>query len=243
MRPTTSPPRPLTGWRPCSTPIPARRGRRTPRSPVSRSTPRQVRPGDLYVALPGNQSHGADFAAEAVPRRRGRPDRPGRPRGRRRDRPARPRRARRRGPCSGRSPPGCTAGRPTTSSCSASPAPAASPPPRSCSRPACGPPATPQGWSAASRSAPATLRSSPGSPPPRPPSCTACSRSCARRRHRGGHGGLQPRPGARPGRRRSYYDVAAVHQPVAGPPRLPRRLRRLLRRQGQALQPERARAA
>ncbi|WP_219538402.1 UDP-N-acetylmuramoyl-L-alanyl-D-glutamate--2,6-diaminopimelate ligase [Nonomuraea guangzhouensis] len=68
MRPTTSPPRPLTGL---ATMLDADSGTsRSPHAPLTGVTidSRQVRRGDLYVALPGNQSHGADFAAEAMAR-------------------------------------------------------------------------------------------------------------------------------------------------------------------------------
>ena len=50
------------------------------------------------------------------------------------------------------------------------------------------------------------------------------------------HGGLQPRAGAAPGRRGGLRR-GAVHEPVAGPPRLPPRHGRLLRRQGLAVHP------
>ncbi|MEV4089004.1 Mur ligase domain-containing protein, partial [Nonomuraea fuscirosea] len=65
MRPTTSPPRPLTGL---ATMLDADSG--TSRSPHAALTgvtidSRAVRRGDLYVALPGNRVHGATFAADA----------------------------------------------------------------------------------------------------------------------------------------------------------------------------------
>ncbi|NUP02946.1 MAG: UDP-N-acetylmuramoyl-L-alanyl-D-glutamate--2,6-diaminopimelate ligase [Nonomuraea sp.] len=68
MRPTTSPPRPLTGL---ATMLDADSG--TSRSPHAALTgvtidSRAVRRGDLYVALPGNRVHGATFAAEAMAR-------------------------------------------------------------------------------------------------------------------------------------------------------------------------------
>ncbi|MEV6149128.1 UDP-N-acetylmuramoyl-L-alanyl-D-glutamate--2,6-diaminopimelate ligase [Nonomuraea sp. NPDC052129] len=66
MRPTTSPPRPLTGL---ATMLDADSGTsRSPYAPLTGVTidSRHVRRGDLYVALPGNRSHGADFAAEAM---------------------------------------------------------------------------------------------------------------------------------------------------------------------------------
>lgn len=68
MRPTTSPPRPLTGL---ATMLDADSG--TARSPHAAITgvtidSRQVRRGDLYVALPGSHAHGASFAAEAMAR-------------------------------------------------------------------------------------------------------------------------------------------------------------------------------
>ena len=48
-------------------------------SPASRCGPRDVRPGDLFAALPGARVHGADFAGQALARgRRRRPHRPGR---------------------------------------------------------------------------------------------------------------------------------------------------------------------
>ncbi|NBE97693.1 UDP-N-acetylmuramoyl-L-alanyl-D-glutamate--2,6-diaminopimelate ligase [Nonomuraea sp. KC401] len=66
MRPTTSPPRPLTGL---ATMIDADSG--TSRSPHAALTgvtndSRAVRRGDLYVALSGSRVHGADFAAQAM---------------------------------------------------------------------------------------------------------------------------------------------------------------------------------
>lgn len=68
MRPTSSPPRPLTGL---ATMLDAPSG--TSRSPHAALTgvtidSRQVQRGDLYVALPGSSAHGADFAAEAMAR-------------------------------------------------------------------------------------------------------------------------------------------------------------------------------
>ena len=53
-------------------------------------------------------------------------------------------------------------------------------------------------------------------------------------RHRRGDGGVQPRARARPGRRHPLRR-RRVHQPVAGPPRLPRRHGRLLRGEGRAV--------
>ncbi|MEV4566533.1 UDP-N-acetylmuramoyl-L-alanyl-D-glutamate--2,6-diaminopimelate ligase [Nonomuraea sp. NPDC049419] len=66
MRPTTSPPRPLSGL---ATMLDADSG--TSRSPHAALTgvtidSRDVRRGDLYVALPGNRVHGAAFAADAM---------------------------------------------------------------------------------------------------------------------------------------------------------------------------------
>ncbi|MFG1695706.1 UDP-N-acetylmuramoyl-L-alanyl-D-glutamate--2,6-diaminopimelate ligase [Nonomuraea sp. NPDC049309] len=66
MRPTTSPPRPLSGL---ATMLDAESG--TSRSPHAVLTgvtidSREVRRGDLYVALPGNHVHGAEFAADAM---------------------------------------------------------------------------------------------------------------------------------------------------------------------------------
>ncbi|GAA3146608.1 UDP-N-acetylmuramoyl-L-alanyl-D-glutamate--2,6-diaminopimelate ligase [Nonomuraea salmonea] len=66
MRPTTSPPRPLSGL---ATMLDADSG--TSRSPHAALTgvtidSREVRRGDLYVALPGNRAHGAAFAADAM---------------------------------------------------------------------------------------------------------------------------------------------------------------------------------
>ncbi|MFB4286895.1 UDP-N-acetylmuramoyl-L-alanyl-D-glutamate--2,6-diaminopimelate ligase [Nonomuraea sp. ATR24] len=68
MRPTSSPPRPLTGL---ATMLDAGSGTaRSPRAALTGVTidSRQVRRGDLYVALPGASAHGADFAAEALAR-------------------------------------------------------------------------------------------------------------------------------------------------------------------------------
>ncbi|MEV4219592.1 UDP-N-acetylmuramoyl-L-alanyl-D-glutamate--2,6-diaminopimelate ligase [Nonomuraea sp. NPDC049725] len=68
MRPTSSPPRPLTGL---ATMLDAGSGTaRSPRAALTGVTidSRQVRRGDLYVALPGVSAHGADFAAEALAR-------------------------------------------------------------------------------------------------------------------------------------------------------------------------------
>ena len=50
------------------------------------------------------------------------------------------------------------------------------------------------------------------------------------------HGGLEPRPRAAPGRR-CRLRRRALHQPLAGPPRLPREHGGLLRRQGLAVHP------
>ncbi|MET8865937.1 UDP-N-acetylmuramoyl-L-alanyl-D-glutamate--2,6-diaminopimelate ligase [Nonomuraea sp. NPDC004580] len=66
MRPTTSPPRPLSGL---ATMLDADSG--TSRSPHAALTgvtidSRDVRRGDLYVALPGNRVHGAAFSADAM---------------------------------------------------------------------------------------------------------------------------------------------------------------------------------
>nr|WP_055503083.1 UDP-N-acetylmuramoyl-L-alanyl-D-glutamate--2,6-diaminopimelate ligase [Nonomuraea pusilla] len=66
MRPTTSQPRPLTGL---ATMLDADSG--TSRSPHAALTgvtidSRAVRRGDLYVALPGNHAHGAEYAAQAM---------------------------------------------------------------------------------------------------------------------------------------------------------------------------------
>ncbi|NRQ36562.1 UDP-N-acetylmuramoyl-L-alanyl-D-glutamate--2,6-diaminopimelate ligase [Nonomuraea sp. NN258] len=66
MRPTNSPPRPLTGL---ATMLDADSG--TSRSPHAALTgvtinSRHVRRGDLYVALPGSRVHGATFAADAM---------------------------------------------------------------------------------------------------------------------------------------------------------------------------------
>ncbi|MDA0638019.1 UDP-N-acetylmuramoyl-L-alanyl-D-glutamate--2,6-diaminopimelate ligase [Nonomuraea sp. MCN248] len=66
MRPTNSPPRPLTAL---ATMLDAEPG--TARSPHAALTgvthdSRQVRRGDLYVALRGERAHGADFAAQAM---------------------------------------------------------------------------------------------------------------------------------------------------------------------------------
>jgi UDP-N-acetylmuramoyl-L-alanyl-D-glutamate--2,6-diaminopimelate ligase len=66
MRPTTNPPRPLTGL---ASMLDADSG--TERSPHAALTgvaidSRQVRRGDLYVAVRGASAHGADFSAEAM---------------------------------------------------------------------------------------------------------------------------------------------------------------------------------
>ncbi|GAA2384518.1 UDP-N-acetylmuramoyl-L-alanyl-D-glutamate--2,6-diaminopimelate ligase [Nonomuraea africana] len=66
MRPKTSPPRPLSGL---AAMLDAPSG--SSRSPLAAVTgvtidSRQVVPGDLYVALPGNSAHGADFSAQAM---------------------------------------------------------------------------------------------------------------------------------------------------------------------------------
>ncbi|GGL20422.1 UDP-N-acetylmuramoyl-L-alanyl-D-glutamate--2,6-diaminopimelate ligase [Planomonospora parontospora] len=66
MRPSTSSPRPLSGL---ASLLGAPSGTsRAPLAAVSGVTidSRQVRRGDLYVALPGAVSHGADFAAQAL---------------------------------------------------------------------------------------------------------------------------------------------------------------------------------
>ncbi|MFD8525915.1 UDP-N-acetylmuramoyl-L-alanyl-D-glutamate--2,6-diaminopimelate ligase [Streptosporangium canum] len=66
MRPSTSPPRPLSGL---ASLLGAPSGTsRAPLAAVSGITidSRQVQRGDLYVALPGATSHGADFSAQAL---------------------------------------------------------------------------------------------------------------------------------------------------------------------------------
>ncbi|MFB9674300.1 UDP-N-acetylmuramoyl-L-alanyl-D-glutamate--2,6-diaminopimelate ligase [Streptosporangium vulgare] len=66
MRPSTSSPRPLSGL---ASLIGAPSGTsRAPLAAVSGITidSRQVRRGDLYVALPGSTAHGADFSAQAL---------------------------------------------------------------------------------------------------------------------------------------------------------------------------------
>ncbi|GAA0942427.1 UDP-N-acetylmuramoyl-L-alanyl-D-glutamate--2,6-diaminopimelate ligase [Nonomuraea longicatena] len=68
MRPSNSPPRPLTGL---ATMLDADSGSsRSPHAAITGVTidSRQVRRGDLYVALPGASSHGAGYAAEAMAR-------------------------------------------------------------------------------------------------------------------------------------------------------------------------------
>ena len=86
-------------------------------------------------------------------------------------------------------------------------------------------------------------RRSPPSPAcarrPRRRPCTRCSRRWPSRGVRGRHGGLQPRPRARPGRRRPLRR-RRLHQPRPRPPRLPRRPRGLLPGQGAALRRPRA---
>ncbi|MFC4059883.1 UDP-N-acetylmuramoyl-L-alanyl-D-glutamate--2,6-diaminopimelate ligase [Planomonospora corallina] len=66
MRPSTNPPRPLSGL---ASLLGAPSGTsRTPLAAVSGVTidSRRVRRGDLYVALPGSSAHGAEFAAQAL---------------------------------------------------------------------------------------------------------------------------------------------------------------------------------
>ncbi|MCA2188941.1 UDP-N-acetylmuramoyl-L-alanyl-D-glutamate--2,6-diaminopimelate ligase [Nonomuraea cavernae] len=66
MRPTTSPPRPLTGL---ATMLDADSGSsRSPHAALTGVTidSREVRRGDLYVALRGGQVHGARFSAQAM---------------------------------------------------------------------------------------------------------------------------------------------------------------------------------
>ncbi|NUW31239.1 UDP-N-acetylmuramoyl-L-alanyl-D-glutamate--2,6-diaminopimelate ligase [Nonomuraea sp. SMC257] len=68
MRPTTSPPRPLTGL---ATMLDAESGSaRSPHAALTGVTldSREVQRGDLYVALPGSTAHGAAFAAQALAR-------------------------------------------------------------------------------------------------------------------------------------------------------------------------------
>ncbi|TDD30354.1 UDP-N-acetylmuramoyl-L-alanyl-D-glutamate--2,6-diaminopimelate ligase [Nonomuraea terrae] len=68
MRPTSSPPRPLTGL---ATMLDADSGSsRSPHAALTGVTIHSgnVRRGDLYVALPGNRAHGADYAADAMAR-------------------------------------------------------------------------------------------------------------------------------------------------------------------------------
>lgn len=68
MRPTTSPPRPLTAL---ATMIDADSGSsRSPHAAITGVTidSRQVQRGDLYVALPGSHAHGASYVAEAMAR-------------------------------------------------------------------------------------------------------------------------------------------------------------------------------
>ncbi|MEV4090921.1 UDP-N-acetylmuramoyl-L-alanyl-D-glutamate--2,6-diaminopimelate ligase [Streptosporangium saharense] len=66
MRPSNNSPRPLSGL---ASLLGAPSGTsRAPLAPISGVTidSRQVRRGDLYVALPGSTSHGADFSAQAL---------------------------------------------------------------------------------------------------------------------------------------------------------------------------------
>ncbi|MCP2344294.1 UDP-N-acetylmuramoyl-L-alanyl-D-glutamate--2,6-diaminopimelate ligase [Nonomuraea roseoviolacea] len=68
MRPTTSPPRPLTGL---ATMLDAESGSaRSPHAALTGVTidSREVMRGDLYVALPGSTAHGASFVAQAMAR-------------------------------------------------------------------------------------------------------------------------------------------------------------------------------
>lgn len=67
MRPTTNPARPLSGLARVLD-VPESRGDDWDEVAVTGIThdSRQVRPGDLYAALPGSNAHGADFAAQAA---------------------------------------------------------------------------------------------------------------------------------------------------------------------------------
>ena len=201
----------------------------------------RVRPGDLYAALPGARAHGATFAAGRGGGRRGRrAHRPRRRRALRRARRARARR-RRRGRCSAAWPRGCTA----------------SPP-----RPAPGRGHRDPGQDhhhPARRGRPAGLRR-PGrrgrhrrhpdrrgrredhADHARGAGPARAVRGHARaRRTRLRDGGLEPRAGHGPGRRRRLRR-RRLHQPRTRPPRLPRRRGGVLRRQGVPVHP-RARAA
>ncbi|MFD0887853.1 Mur ligase domain-containing protein, partial [Streptosporangium algeriense] len=66
MRPSNNSPRPLSGL---ASLLGAPSGTsRAPLAPVAGVTidSRQVQRGDLYVALPGSTSHGADYSAQAL---------------------------------------------------------------------------------------------------------------------------------------------------------------------------------
>ena len=140
-----------------------------------------------------------------------------------------------RGPCSVASPPGCTATRPATCACSASPAPTARPRRRTCSTRRCARPAGRPAWSAPSRPASATTRVPSVRTTPEAPDLQALlavmrERGVARVRD----GGVQPRAGPGPGRRHRLRR-GGLHQPQPGPPRLPPRPGGLLRGQGVAV--------
>ncbi len=204
---------------------------------------RAVRPGDLYAALPGSRTHGAQFAGQAAGLGASAvltdPDGPGPgclhrlpvlvvadPR-------ASPRRGRGRG---------LRPTRPTSCCCSGSPAPTARPRPPTCSRPGCARPATSPGWSAPSRRGSPARCSRATAPRRRRPTLQALLAVMVERGvHGGGDGGVQPRAGAGPGGRRPLRR-RGVHQPQPGPPGLPPDARGVLPRQGLAVHPGAARA-
>ena len=206
---------------------PAARPARTRRCTGVTHASGEVRPGDLYAALPGARRHGAEFVAGRARRRRGRgADRPGR-RGRGRRRPAcRCWSSTTRARCSARSPSAVygdptarltvigitgTAGKTSTAYLVESGLRAAGPrhrPDRHGGDPARRP---------GRRQRPHHAR--------RPPTCTRCSPSRRERGvDRGRHGGVQPRAGDGPGRR-GPVRRRRLHQLRPGPPRLPRRRR------------------
>ena len=207
---------------------------------------RAVRPGDLYAALPGARAHGADFAGQAAARRRGR-------------RAHRPRRAST--GCRGRRRP---AGRWSSSDPRAvlgggrrarlrRPAPRAAPGRRHRHQrqdhdrlPRATRPCAPLGRRTGLIGTVETRigderRRAACAPPPRRPTCTP-ARGDARARRRRLRRWRSPATRWRCDRVDGVvFDVAAVHQPVAGPPRLPRGHGGLLRAKASLFTPERAR--
>ena len=228
MRPTTSPPRRADRrWRRLlrrRLRHAAARRRRTLVTGVTIDS-RPVRPGDLYVAAAGRQRPRRRLRRRGRRRgRRRRPDRPGGPRGRRRHRPAGPRRAAIRAPCSGQVA-AWVYGRPAADAraASASPAPTARPPPRTCWRPGCGPRATRTGL-IGTRGDPRRRRRACRARAPRPEAHRPARRCSPLMRERGVTAAAMEVSSHALALGRVdgvVFDVARVHQPVPGPPRLP----------------------